>query len=35
VKAGGYAVFLLALVRTVTWPRSKVRPARYLSIRMG
>ena len=23
------------LIRTITWPRSTVRPARYLSIRMG
>ena len=35
MKAGGYAAFLFVLVRTVTWPRSTVRPAGYLSIRMG
>jgi hypothetical protein len=35
VKAGGCPVFLFVLIRTVTWPRSAVRPARYLSIRMG
>ncbi len=35
MKAGGYAVFLFVLVRTVTWSRSTVRPAPYLPIRMG